>query len=373
MLNKQKVLSQLQHVVPQLFSTTYQECQQAHILWQWLCDNSVVADSVKDCSSEWPTPLWEEPLSTAESLLSQKLSYTVTAVDGSQIYPDRHQGIGCYLLNIGTITLAYNDHMSTIECDSVPYVFAPQESDSEQLSAEIINCHRGELELQRGLEISRVIKAQDARNHLFLCDGSLILWHLDSKELKTKEPFLEKSLQLLDQFYEQRLLIAGFISLPKSKELVNILRTAIKQRLVPVESHSVSFEYIVDTDILVPFLPTLSRSALFAHCSNLANRYPAHLRPYFLYVNCGQEIVRVEVPAWIAHDKECLNTVLTIILDQCIKGYGYPVALSEAHEQAVVKNVDREFFFQMLYTLSKQHNYSFKPSQKSVKKKFVSI
>jgi NurA-like 5'-3' nuclease len=35
-------------------------------------------------------------------------------------------------------------------------------------------------------------------------------------------------------------------------------------------------------------------------------------------------------------------------MDQCHKGYGYPVALSEAHEQAVVTNNDRENLYQLI-------------------------
>ena len=37
-----------------------------------------------------------------------------------------------------------------------------------------------------------------------------------------------------------------------------------------------------------------------------------------------------------------------IIFDQTVKGGGYPVALTEAHEQAVVREADRLYFYQML-------------------------
>ncbi len=257
--------------------------------------------------------------------------------------------------------------------DSIPSVYALQENGSwNDLSPEKINCQRSELELQVGLKVSTEVTQKRPFPHLFLCDGSLIFWHLDSQDDVTKERFLQSSLSLLDDFYKKRLLIAGFISLPKSKELVNIVRMAVDKNIVSFDTKP-TFEHIVDSDVIFPFLPTYTRSALFAHCSSITQRYPEHLRPHFIYVNINQEVVRIEVPAWIAHDQEALTTTLEIALDQCIKGHGYPVALSEAHEQAVVKNIDREFFFQMLYKLSSDHKYPIKPSQKSLKKKFVSI
>lgn len=373
MLNKHKVLQELQAVVPQLFFATGQEREIAYKVWRWLLDHPEQAEPLKCSVSPWQVPLWLEQLGTAEPIKTGNHGYSVTAVDGSQIYPDRHQGIGCYLLNIGTVTLTYDGHLSGMKTDSTPSVYALQENESlNDLSPERINCQRSELELQVGLKVSTELTQKRSLPHLFLCDGSLIFWHLDSQDDVTKERFLQNSLALLDDFYEKRLLIAGFISLPKSKELVNIVRTAIDKNVISFENKP-TFEYIVDSDVILPFLPTYTRSALFAHCSSIIQRYPEHLRPHFMYVNINQEIIRIEVPAWIAQDQEALLTTLEIALDQCIKGHGYPVALSEAHEQAVVKSVDREFFFHMLYKLSADHNYPLKPSQKSLKKKFVSI
>jgi len=49
------------------------------------------------------------------------------------------------------------------------------------------------------------------------------------------------------------------------------------------------------------------------------------------------------LPEWAALDEELLNLTHSLVLDQCRKGQGYPVALSESHEQAVVTGVDRKF------------------------------
>ena len=47
-------------------------------------------------------------------------------------------------------------------------------------------------------------------------------------------------------------------------------------------------------------------------------------------------------------DESRLNLVHTLVLDQCQRGQGYPVALSEAHEKAVVTGADRENFWELV-------------------------
>jgi hypothetical protein len=69
---------------------------------------------------------------------------------------------------------------------------------------------------------------------------------------------------------------------------------------------------------------------------------------YFCHVNVGTEIARIEVPAWVAEDSELFERSLGIVLAQVNKGYGYPISLAEAHNQAVVRGGDRARFFALL-------------------------
>lgn len=247
------------------------------------------------------------------------------------------------------------------------------------MSEDMVNCRRAELEFQVGL--LETIKAQEQRPNvptLFLCDGSLIFWHLESKHPRIKELFLKRYIEQFDAFYQARVLIAGCISLPKSKELVSILRKCLALKLVQSSltqqsDVSASFETSTDTDIADLFLKEGESTTVFIHNSKLAESYPAHLRPCFVYLNIEDEILRVEIPAWIAQESELLMRVLRIVRDQSIKGNGYPIALAEAHEQAVVNTADRQFFFEMLYKMAVDENYRLHASQKSMKKRYVSI
>ena len=56
------------------------------------------------------------------------------------------------------------------------------------------------------------------------------------------------------------------------------------------------------------------------------------------------EIARVEVPDWLAEDPELSALSHAMLVKQCQLGFGYPVAVPEAHEQAVISGHDRAEF-----------------------------
>jgi hypothetical protein len=93
----------------------------------------------------------------------------------------------------------------------------------------------------------------------------------------------------------------------------------------------------------------------------------------FFYLNLGKEIVRIEVPAWVADNSDYLDTVCKVTIDQALKGNGYPVALAEAHEQAVIKGDDRDFFFHIICKIGIEHNKRVVMSQKNIKKRGMGI
>ena len=86
---------------------------------------------------------------------------------------------------------------------------------------------------------------------------------------------------------------------------------------------------------------------MFASTSRILTEYGPHSICFF-YVHVGEEIGRVEVPSWVADDQPALGLAHTLIVEQCRLGQGYPVALMEAHEQAVVTVGDRRYFQQLV-------------------------
>jgi NurA-like 5'-3' nuclease len=59
-------------------------------------------------------------------------------------------------------------------------------------------------------------------------------------------------------------------------------------------------------------------------------------------------VARVEFPRWVAEPPGWLDRLHALLTSQIEKGGGYPVALMEAHEQAVVRGSERDLFYQLL-------------------------
>ena len=373
-LDARKVYQQLQQIVPDVSVRTDNERQIAAYVWAILINNTLLAQQAIADAGGLLVPQWLGCLGTIQEIKSEINSYHIVSVDGSQIYPDRHQGIFCFLLNMGIVHIYYRSiGPGTVFLESIPSVHTQQTHEQEAITPEVVNTKRGALELQTGYTYMSSITMATCPA-LFICDGSLIFWHLNPDNTPDKHELIDSYLGILEDFYTKKLLIAGYISFPKNKELVNIIRSALEQKLVVTDDHANHrITYLTDSDITALYLKPGTRSALFSHQSPVVSYYPKHLKPYFFYINNGLEIGRVEIPAWIALDEQLLTIVATIIFDQCVKGQGYPVALSEAHEQAVVKNADRELFYHLLSTVSQRTAPYERQSQKSFKKRVIAI
>jgi hypothetical protein len=299
----------------------------------------------------------------------QGMSYQALSVDGSQVYPDRHQGTACCLINIGTVAIEYNA-LSSVSVMTNPYLFLG--ADMENIPGpEFINCHRQELEFKGGLELYQQIASHEGQPKVLLFDGSLIFWHL--KEQAIKERFMPVYIAQLHQLYLKKTLFACYISLPKNKELTNLLRTLLCNFTAPEQGATTPIDHVTDAALAGFFLDPWTRTTVFESNHEVCKEYPAHLRPHFVYMHIDDEIARIEFPAWIAQDAQALNTLMMVIADQCRKGRGYPVVLAEAHEQAVIKGPDREFFYQLITKMGIEQRQRVVMSQKSIKKRGISI
>ncbi|MFH1832176.1 MAG: DNA double-strand break repair nuclease NurA [bacterium] len=307
-------------------------------------------------------------------------SYSVLAVDGSQIYPDRHMSdSGCFLINTGACYLSYaptfvpasggvqsiaQGATSIAKLFSEPYLFFDEQVSQElesTFSPDIVDLKREELEFAEALQQSLVLRTvsgegqdlsvgpetvntgTDSHVQSFVCllDGSLIFGQLENKPEKIQKYYLKKYLEILSAFHDRNILIASYISLPASKDLIIRLVKAGK-------SSELESQGLCDAQLMAKFLPIGHRTTLFCNYAKITEQYPDYLKPHFFYLNVGQEIVRIELPAWVAKNEQHSNFIAYVCLNQCKKGFGYPVALAEAHEQAVVKSADRDFFYHLI-------------------------
>jgi len=292
--------------------------------------------------------------------------FTVIATDGSHIDVDRHHAASCYLINIGSVLLHYGtkpdaflDSRPVVYSDDVDLVISSSDKLREvSIEGNLLGVKRSVEECRRLAELLRELPTGSIA--MGLMDGSLILWNLEAYPEFVTEALLDRGfLAYLDEIYrlakDRQVVIASYISFPRSTDVINALRVAICPRefvdsdrcntCTSRECYRISGVH--DRDLFSQILEPGERSALFISPSKIQKRYGRHL-VYFFYLRLNGEIARVEVPRWVAEDKAKMDIVHTLVLDQCRRGHGYPVALSEAHEKAVVTGVDRDNFWRMV-------------------------
>lgn len=377
MLDRVKLFHEFMRVKDRLFSHNTYTLQLLYELWEKIASDSTFAEMLLSRCASNLLPAWEGKVSDHYSL-SQKISeYTVVGCDGSQIYPDRHGPIAnCFVLNIGTVIMTYQAPASKAVLQSTPQLFLFDDIESIfngiAISKDIIDCKREEHELHQLLVATKTVEQKAPL--LSLVDGTILFWHLEGQNQTVRSFFFDEYCKTLEQFYQNNFLIAGYISAPRSRELIGLVQYAYTlSDEFDDGSQGALFNHSTDSMLMRHFLPVGSRSTLFLTNSVIAHEYPTLIRPYFFYINCGNEIARVELPLWIAQNKALVDTVATIIYDQIVKGQGYPVVLAESHEQAVIKSFDRDFFYTLFYKSSVEHKKKVSFSQKSLKKRRMNI
>jgi len=297
--------------------------------------------------------------------------FNVIATDGSHIDVDRHKSTRCYLINIGAAIFHYGACPSAV-LGSFPCLYSADEDlvimsagvggREQPIEGTLLGIKRGVDECHRLVELAAELPPDSSS--LALLDGSLILWGLEAyPEFVTEALLLRGFLSYLDDMRKlnngRRLALASYISFPRSTDVVNVLRLALCphdpadcDRYCPTgeKRDCDAVAGVQDRELFANLLGQGERSALFISQSSVVRKHYREHRVYFFYLKMDDEIARVEIPQWVARDENLLSLVHTLVLDQCQRGQGYPVALSEAHEQAVVTGADRENFWQLVET-----------------------
>lgn len=305
------------------------------------------------------TPI--EPLDTRIDIDTAPQAHTVIATDGSQIAPSHHEIAYCYLINIGRIVLHYGQSKLPL-LDSIPEAFYRAEDlyVSRQWgirTEEWMSYQRTALEAGMLAELAQALGSEQMAPTIALVDGSLIHWFLEPLPAEARDRVLTPILTAWDQLRAIDVPLVGYISASRSGEALNFLRLQSCAYLTPDCATHCSgqverapcqvLDPLKDTALWAKRLQPGQRSPLWRSSARIQDYYGDHAI-HFCYVHVGSEIARIEVPAWVAQDESMFNTALSLTLAQVQKGYGYPVALAEAHNQAVVRGGDRARFFALL-------------------------
>jgi hypothetical protein len=308
-----------------------------------------------------------ESLSHRQDILIAPPNHTIFATDGSQIAPSHHEIAYCYLINVGRVALHYGQNRHPI-LDSVPEVF--YRSDDLYASRqwgirteEWLGYRRTVLEAtvlaELGAELIQSAHESGTTSGplLAMVDGSLIHWFLEPLPTDARDRILPLILEAWDQLRTHGIPLVGYLSAARSGEALNFLRLQACPHPTPdCMTHCDTLrdrapcqliDTLKDANFWSALLQPGQRSPLWRSSAKILEMYGDHAI-YFCYVHVGTEVARLEFPAWVAEDETLLTTALSLTLAQVYKGYGYPVALAEAHNQAVVRGGDRTRFFALL-------------------------
>ncbi|MFC1900685.1 DNA double-strand break repair nuclease NurA [Chloroflexota bacterium] len=296
-------------------------------------------------------------------------NFTVIAVDGSHIDIDRHQAARCCLINTGSVILDYGTSPGAV-LESIPSLYAGDEDlviaesgvrgNERVVEGALLGIKRGVDECLRLAELAETTPAGSST--LALLDGTLILWGLEAYpdfvgDILLEKGFLHCLKRLKELNRDRKLALASYISHPRGMDVVNALKVAVcPNNPLDTDKHCRDcmtrecdgMAGVLDRDLFTDLLREEERSALFVTQSNIVQKRYGEHRVHFFYIKLDNEVARVEIPQWVASDKGLLVLTHSLILDQCKRGQGYPVALSEAHEQAVVTGADREYFWTLV-------------------------
>jgi hypothetical protein len=315
----------------------------------------------------------EQPWLVAEPLQPLRAAYpappvppdvTVVATDGSSIDLDRHGLVPCYLINVGAAVIRYGSRPSAALTARATLYYRDEDLYLDDAAARVpvqgalVDLKRTLAEQQRALELAAA--AREGAPVVAVADGTLLLWQLSGRA--AEEAYVAEAIAGyaagLEAFRRLGVPVCSYVSRPGGHEVVNLLRLAACPE-GPHGNTTAGCERCVHGQCLRDLLEPLPDRALMGHLrpgersARFASRSPV-LRHYgtgggiqFAYVSVGTEIARVEVPAWVGDDPPLLDLVHATVMDGCARGWGYPPALSEAHEQATIRGGEREAFLRL--------------------------
>jgi len=291
----------------------------------------------------------DEVLTTAAPLPALPDKMTVLAADGSQISPDRHAEVNYAVVNVGAI------QMRRGSSEAPETSITSQLMYDEQLYSATGTISEASLALMRDREERLILGnlAEKAQPPVVaFTDGPMELWGGKgggSEERADFQASLKLYLEALVRLEKLNVITGGYVDKPAANLVVRTLEVAMTPQAELADIKKLQpLRGVTDLSIFKELLAVDERSAVFAIQSQSAKSYQDGLKLHFFYLNVGRAersyVARVEIPAWVAEDKENLDNLQAVLIEQCrvMGARPYPYLLHRAHETAVVKLPEKE-------------------------------
>jgi len=283
-------------------------------------------------------------------------AYTAMATDGAEIDPDRHGGSGdFYLINVGRVRIPYGQPEREVELRSVSSLGYTEEDlfivDPRDPRRQVPMRDR-HLDAQRAVEELRALAdlAEGESIHnlpaVALVDGTLLFSVLEERPRDfLRSRFYSDFVHQLERLRRAKIPVAAYASRTRGLDLIHLFRAICGSTPLVCSvcngAHACALRGLNDAHLLGRGMERWDRSGLFRVRSNVHDPYYGIHRVYFFLLNTGDEIARIEIPEWVARDQAMLATLHAMLVDQCLKGFGYPAVLARADDRAVISLGDR--------------------------------
>jgi hypothetical protein len=306
----------------------------------------------------------DENLASSYPVPDSAIQATLIAADGSQINPDRHASIQFSLVNVGAITMRLNSgEAPKIDTESELLYGDDLLPNGIPLSDGMVALKRDVAERTKLDELSKGIQGQVVT----FTDGPIELWGAKGEDTQSYFDYVEKYKGVLSRLQSRGVITAGYVDKPSADLVLRLLEIMMAdseqlqklREFHPLRGVSDRWLYGEQKN---PLLPPGHRSAVFQIQSSSEKSYKGLLALHFFYLNVGTEghpwPVRVEVPKWVVDDKEKLNLLHAVLVEQCrmMGNRPYPYLLHRAHETAVVKNEEKQQIEQLLTLELRKNN-----------------
>ena len=375
MLKIDKIIPQVEKIVEEKYSENLRKISAIDFVIKKL--KEIKPEDLKNVTYKETLSLFGTPIEIpgrAIKVEKEISDYTAIAADGSEVPINEDFFFPYYIINIGFIALKYGkDHFFFADSNAKIYF---EENELYEKVGDKSFLVRGEL-LSSKMLLEESKKLEELLKDFYtvevpvlaLFDGTLIQWEIKETSETYKNNFVKNFQRMILKALQLKAPLAGYISGTRSRDVMEMIRIFLEMKGEDFDKQLLSI--IKDADIFKIILRKGERSAIFRSNAPILNLYKAPI--YFFFLNVGSEVVRIEIPEFIAFDNDLLEKTCALILSQSNKGEGYPVVLKEAHEQAVIKSSERVFIEELFIDFLRKKSIIFNQNYKFLSKKIRNI
>jgi hypothetical protein len=236
-----------------------------------------------------------------------------------------------------------------------------EDKDGRLVTNQTVNARRSLAEMQWLARGAWELRDAAARPMIGLHDGGLLKF-FGSADVAGAQDIENEYMNALHQLYDAGAILAGYLDVPRSTYIIALLHLL---SLAPNQINDANLktngelEGLNDAMLLAHVLEPGERSAVMTQNSpqnkEYRDRKGADFEIAFFYLNVSTShrasIIRVDIPMWVAKDKDAVGALHRLILDQCaIQGRKhYPYALTRADELAYVSSIEKQQLEELIH------------------------